>query len=242
MYPFLQLGPVAIPTKAFLYLLGLAWGLTLLEWTAAKRNLPPDQVYRIAIISLGAGFIMARLGFIAQHWAAYAGQWLGLIWPLHEGYWLPAGLVGASVALLFALRASQLPPAAVFDAAVPTLLSWAAVIALADGLAGPGRGRPLAFDWLTSHPVQLYEIGWAGLVAWLWWRVAPTQPFAGWSTAVATAAYAFGRLLLAPLRAQPLTTDGGWLVAQLIFLGAVILALGWLAYWAEARPATQPDL
>jgi prolipoprotein diacylglyceryltransferase len=238
MYPFLQLGPVAIPTKPFLYLLGIWWGLSLLEWVAARRGLPAARVHQTAVIILAAGFITARLGFVAQNWSAYAGQWLGLIWPLHEGFLPVAGWVGAAVALLFTLRATQQPPAPLADAAVPTLLSWAAVVSLADGLAGPGRGRETAWlaGILEQHPVQLYEIGLAGVVAWLWWRLSPQQPFAGWGFALATAAYAFGRVWLAPLRAAPLLTSDGWLVAQIAFLAVLIAALGWLAYRAGQPP------
>ncbi|MBK8431943.1 MAG: prolipoprotein diacylglyceryl transferase [Chloroflexi bacterium] len=240
MYPFLQLGPVAIPTKPFLYLLGIWWGLSVLEWFAARRGLPAARVHQTAVIAVAAGFITARLAFVAQNWASYAGQWLGLIWPLHEGYLPVAGWVGAAVALLFALRATQLSPAEVGDAAVPTLLSWVAIHSLADGLAGPGRGQ--ASNWLfAQHPIQLYEMLWVGLVAWVWWRLHARQPFAGWGLAVATAGVAFGRLLLTPLRADLLLTAGGWSVAQMAYLAVMSAALIWLAVRSPSSPNEIPS-
>lgn len=236
MYPFLQLGPVALPTKAFLYLLGMWWSLSLLEWTAVRRALPAAQIYQAAVISVASGLAAARLAFIAQNWSAYANNWLAMLWPLHEGYQPPLGFVVAIGVAILALRAYQLPLAAVGDAAVPALASLLILHALTDWLAGPGLGQASPWPWLPQHPVQLYEMILAAGLWLIWWRTNGQQPFVGWSLAFVMGGYSFGRIFLLTFRANLWFTATGWPVAQWVYLLLLCGAWGWLA-WHTQPPA-----
>ena len=232
MYPFLPLGPLAIPTQPFVTILGIFAALYLLERTAVWLNFDPEQLSKLGTITLLAGFLGARFTYVFLHWDNYAANLSSIVWPLTSGYSLAGGVLGGLAAIFFYSRARDWLLTAVADLLAPSVLVGLAALSLADFLGGSGYGLPLAAG--LRHPVQLYEMLAAGLGLFLWWWALPTRPFAGSLALLATAGYTAGLLLAAPFWANPWLVGGGWLGWQVVYLGLLLLALGLLAWQWQA--------
>ncbi|HEX6386737.1 MAG TPA: prolipoprotein diacylglyceryl transferase family protein [Anaerolineae bacterium] len=240
MLPTINIGPFVFPTAGLVYIFGVWACLNLIDWSARRLDLEPETTYALGATGVLAGFIGARLTFVALHWPAFQENLLGIVWPLTTGYNAWGGVVVGLAAAFFYGRARQLPPAATLDALAPGLVAGLIVISLADLLAGPGFGTLTLLPWgieqfgLYRHPVQIYEII-VGIVALLvWWWLAGRRAFAGQLFLATTAVYSAGRLFVDAFRANTWITNDGWHVLQIISLAALLASLLLLA-----RPINQ---
>lgn len=242
MLPTLNLGPVVLPTASLIYIAGIWLALLAVEKAAERLKLHVPWTYNVAAIALAAGFIGAKVVFVATHWDAYRQNLLGIIWPLTSGYNLWAGLFAAFWAAFFYGRARGLPPGSTLDALAPGLLAGAMTISLADFLAGPGYGTESQIPWsivlfgISRHPVQLYEIAVALLALLTWLLYLKRRDYEGQLFLLATAVFSAGRLLVDAYRANALLTTGGYHVLQIGALAVLVVAMVFLM-----RAATHVD-
>ncbi len=249
MVPTLHIGRFVFPTAGLTFILGAWLCLTVIERTAKRLNLDVTATYTLAVAGLLAGFIGARLTFVALYWPAYQQNLLGIVWPLTSGYQPWGGLVCGVLAMFFYGRARQLPLAATLDALAPGLILGFMVVSLADFLGGPGYGTLTAVPWGVSqygvrrHPVQLYEILAGGVVLLAWWQLATRRKYAGQLFLVALAIYSAARLVLDAFRDNTWLTAGGYHAWQLISFVIMLICLFLLAYLHEkhAAPAVLTD-
>ena len=164
MLPTVNLGPLVIPTAGLVYILGIWTALSAVERAAARLGQPVAATYNLAVTGLAAGFVGARLTFVALHWQAYAQQPLGIIWPLTSGFSPEAGLLIGVAAAFFYGRAQRLPLAATLDALAPGLLVALLAVSLADFLAGPGYGIADDLPWSINVPHEFDPGASAGLL------------------------------------------------------------------------------
>lgn len=231
MLPTLNIGPLVLPTANLVAILGIWLGLVTTEKAAERLQLHVPWTYNLATIALAAGFIGARLAFVATHWNAYRQNLLGIIWPLTSGFDPWAGLLVALLAAVFYGRARRLHAWTTLDALAPGILVGFMTISLADFLAGPGYGIEADLPWSISlfgirrHPVQLYEllVAVVALLAWLHHR--PRRVFPGQLFLLSAALYSAGRLFVDAFRANPMLTEGGFHVVQLVALVVLVAAL-----------------
>lgn len=228
MFPFLPLGPLAIPTEPFIVILGVFGALLLLEHTAVALQFDREKFSQLGTITLLAGFVGARFTHVFFYWADYATNPLGILWPLTSGYSAFGAILGGVAAIFFYSRARKWSYTAVADVLAPSVLVGLAALSLADWLGGSGYGVPLSET--MRHPVQLYEVLAAGLGLFLWWWARPTRPFAGSLALLATAGYAAGMLFALPFRANPWLVGQGWLGGQLVYAALLWLALGGMVW------------
>ncbi|HSM55342.1 MAG TPA: prolipoprotein diacylglyceryl transferase family protein [Candidatus Sulfomarinibacteraceae bacterium] len=238
MLPTINIGPLVLPTAGLVYILGIWIALSVVEKAAATLRLHVAATYTVSVTALAAGFIAARVVFVATHWSAYAENLLGIIWPLTSGFNFSAGLLAGVAGGFFYARARQLPAGATLDALAPGILVGLAVVSLADFLAGPGYGKEADLLWsvdlfgIQRHPVQVYEMLVAGLALLGWHLYRSRREYQGQLFLLATAIYSAGRFFVDTFRANAWLTDGGYHVLQivllLIFMGCLML-LGHLA-------------
>ncbi len=235
MWPTLQLGPLVIPTGGLVLILGVWLALSVVERAAIRLELDVPATYGVAMVTLIAGFVGARLVFVLLHWEAYLQNPLGILWPLTSGFDFWGGLLIGGLAGMYYGRWKRLPLAATLDALVPGLLVALISVSLADFLAGPGYGDETQLPWSVNlfgvrrHPVQLYEML-VGGIALLAWRVAVRRgPRHGDPFLVAVAAYCAGRLLVDAFRADSPLVAGGYHLVQIASLAIMIIALALLA-------------
>ena len=83
MFPTLNVGGVVFPTTGLVILLGTWLGLALVERTASRVGQNQQLLYGVAVTAVFAGFVGARLTFVAQFWSAFQENLLNIIWPLN---------------------------------------------------------------------------------------------------------------------------------------------------------------
>ena len=256
MYPTLNLGPFVFPTAGIVYLLGVWLSLTLIERAAKQLHLNVEATYGLVVTGLIAGFLGARLLFVAEYWAAFQENLLGIIWPLTSGYNLGGGLFFGAAGAFFYGRYKRLPLWPTLDALTPGILTAFLTISLADFLAGPGYGILTRMPWgisvfgIRRHPVQLYEIILGLLALLLWWRVSSAQvrdlnnptaarrTFPGQSFLLTMSLYSAGRLFLDIFRDNAWITANGYHIIQIIALLVLLGCLVFLARYDAQKPAT----
>lgn len=243
MLPTISLGPLVLPTAGLVYIIGAWFILSVIERAAKALNLDVEATYNLSTIALVAGFIGARLTFVALHWSAYQDNLAGIVWPLTSGFDIWGGLFFGIAAAFFYGRFRQLPPFATLDAIIPGLLTAFIVISMADFFGGPGYGEETGVFWgislfgIRRHPVQLYEILVGGLALFAWWRVLPNRTFNGQLFLIGTAVYSAGRLLTDAYRANAWLTDSGYHILQFFSLFTLLASLTILARKMTTAPA-----
>ena len=113
MLPYLNLGPIGLPTAPLAYILGMWLALYAVDRAARRLGQEPEQRYGLAAVALIGGFVGARIIFILLHWSSYDDNLLGLIWPLTSGYNAAGGvIIGVAAAFFPAARANASAAAA----------------------------------------------------------------------------------------------------------------------------------
>ncbi len=232
MFPTLNVGGVVFPTTGLVILLGTWLGLALVERTASRVGQNQQLLYGVAVTAVFAGFVGARLTFVAQFWSAFQENLLNIIWPLNTGYNVWGGVVVGLVAAFFYARVKRLHFWPALDALTPGLVFALMVASLADFMGGPGYGALTAVPWgmtqfgVRRHPVQLYELVVGGLALLAWWRASRREryevarPF--W---VATAVYSVGRLFVDAFRDNVPVVGDGYHLVQIVSLALLLVAL-----------------
>jgi phosphatidylglycerol:prolipoprotein diacylglycerol transferase len=228
MFPTINIGPLVFPTAGIVYLLGVYLSLTLIERAAKRLQLDVGATYGVAVTALLAGFVAARLLFVATYWASFSENLLSIIWPLTSGYNLAGGLFFGAAAAFFYGRYKQLPLWPTLDALTPGLITAFLTVSLADFLAGPGYGTLTSVPWgiavfgIRRHPVQIYEIILGVAALGIWQQVVKRRPPAGQAFLLTMALYSAGRLFLDAYRDNAWLTADGYHVVQIVSLGVML--------------------
>jgi prolipoprotein diacylglyceryl transferase len=202
-----------------------------------------DHVFTVALWSIPAGIIGARLYHVATDWRSFRGRWGDVvkIWEGGLGVWGGVALgtlvgvvvvrrIGADLSKFLAACAVGIPVAQAIGRVGnwwnqelfgrPTSLPW--------GLEIDERFRPAEYvSFTTFHPTFLYEATWCLLVATLVvvvqrrWNIFDGRLFASY-----VALYTFGRFWIERVRIDDASMIGPFrineLVSLLVFVGAVI--------------------
>lgn len=237
MLPYLNLGPIGLPTAPLIYILGVWLALYAVDRAARRLGQAAETVYALASLALLSGFIGARLLFVLLHWSSYDDNLLGIIWPLTSGYNAAGGVLLAVAAAVFYGRWRRLPLWPALDALAPGLLIFLMAVSLADFLGGAGYGSLTAMPWginmfgVQRHAVQFYEVlvGAAALGVW-WVATSPRRgSWAGRPFLLAVAVYAAGRLFVDAYKETTPVMGGGFHVVQVVALFILLLALSLMA-------------
>lgn len=231
MYPAIDLGPLVLPTSAFIYIIGVWVCLALAERVARRLDLDAEIMAGLVTTGIFAGFVGARLTFVFIYWSAYQDNLLGIIWPINSGFNVWGGLLFGAAAMFFYGRYKQIPAAPYLDALAPVIVTGLLFVSLADFLGGPGFGTFTSMPWginnfsIRRHPVQLYEVGVAVIALLAWWYYQKRRVFEGQLFLITTAVYGFGRLFVDAFRANTWVTSEGWHGLQILCLLAVLSAV-----------------
>jgi phosphatidylglycerol:prolipoprotein diacylglycerol transferase len=222
MMPTLQIGPLALPLPALIWMLGLWLGLTLAEKHAARRGVDPNTLSALVLLGLAGGAAGGLLTLALSDPAILVQDPLGLRLALvNPGLLDPWGAAaGALVVSLIYAQRKKLSLWPTLDALTPLLALLTLSMPLANLASGAAYGLPTSLPWgvelwgASRHPVQIYEALAAALVlAWAWpsratWMQAPPGryflSFVAVSAGAALALHAWraGGALLAGLRSS----------------------------------------
>ncbi|MCA9927177.1 MAG: prolipoprotein diacylglyceryl transferase [Anaerolineales bacterium] len=241
MYPTFNIGPFAFPSAGLVIIFGAYVTLWVVEKSAVRLNQNQSALYALASTALLAGFVGARLAFVAEYWAAFRENLLGIVWPLNTGYTPWAGVLIGLVAAFFYGRYKQLSPLNTLDALTPALIVGLMVVSLADFLGGPGLGTLTGVLWgisqygIRRHAVQLYELLVGASALLVWWQFSKKKQQPGRLFLMGTAVYSAGRLFFDAYRDTDRLTASGYHITQIVLLLILLTAIFFLGLISESR-------
>ncbi|MDD2696529.1 MAG: prolipoprotein diacylglyceryl transferase [Anaerolineales bacterium] len=241
MLPILNLGPLAIQTTGLVILLGIWVALSLVERVAPLYQVPPNQLYNLALIAILAGVIGGRLSYIAQYPAAFLASPASAI-SLNTGLVDPlGGYVAAGIAGAIYIQRKSLDWGRTLDSLAPGFAALLVAIGLAHLASGSHYGLPSDLPWAMEmwgsrrHPAQLYEILAALGITVLTWPKLGLVPrhVPGMSFWVLVALSAAARLFLVAFQADSPLLAAGIRSAQVTAWLALAFSLGMLNWLAR---------
>ncbi len=226
-YPIIAMfGPFTVTTWGFFVALGFLAGLFFIAKEAKRRGLDIDEVYTFALISIVAGLLGARIGWIiTEGWGINFREALrfwggGLIW--HGG--IIGALLGTYAYAVFK-KINFLKYADVFAIGIPL---GHAIGRIGCFFGDYHLGRVTEVPWAIlvngepRHPVTLYELIFLVPLFLILWKIRKKEKFDGWMLGIYILSYAAIRFLLDFFRTDP--TYLGLTVAQYVSVFAVAAA------------------
>ena len=244
MMPFLNLFGVAIAFPPLLVLVGIWLGSGLSEKFADRFKFPANEVFNLIFYGLLGFVVGGRLGYAAQHPAAFAGSPLNLL-SRNFGLFDPLSGVAAGLIVLYVYgQRKKLTLWSTLDALTPAMAVFLLAVPLANLASGDAFGAPTDLPWGIElwgeirHPVQVYEAFAAGLILWLLWPGKTRQGAApGVYFLQFAAASALARLFFEGLRGSSPVTVLDLRVYQLAAWVVLAAALWGLAQRSKAAEA-----
>ena len=230
MLPFLTLGPLAIPSKPFVFIVGFFAALWLVDYVVDQIDADPEWTRSLAFNSVILGMIGGRLVFAATHWEASLANPTSIIWPITFGYSLWGAVVSGLLVIIYNCRKQRVTVLKLLDAFVEPILILLAAWVIGDFLGGPGYGAPSSLGWLPIHPVQIYEFIVIVITFVIVRRWRQFKQFDGWRLLVCSALLAFGFLITLNFRGGSATVGNGWQINQntaFLVLASTLSALIW---------------
>ncbi len=267
MYPRLTTWPFTIPTYGVLVATAFLVGLWITSRQAKRAGLDAARVTDLAVWSLIAGMVGARLMLLAVDWRDYLANPREMISLLRSGGVFYGGLILGLPTALWLRRRYHLPLLPTVDVLAPGLAIGQAIGRLGCLAAGCCFGRHTTVSWAVIfrdvyaqrnvgtpldtplHPTQIYE-SLATLVLFLalvW--LAPRKRFQGQVAWLYLCGYAVLRFVIEYFRGDLRGSVFGGLLStsQLISIVVFIVAMAILPYLIrtqrrgrEQSPAAAP--
>lgn len=241
MLPVLNIGPLAIPTPAFILLIGFWLGLELAEKQAELFGASPKHIYNLTLVAVIAGLVGARVTFLVQVPQVLLDSPLSLLSPRPEMLDAAGGVVIAILAAGVYLWRQRLKPWVMLDALTGLLVVLGVTLGLSHFASGDAFGAPTTLPWAIElwgqmrHPSQVYETLAALAIGWLVWpgsRIAQSskaRPGLRWWAFLALSAAA--RLVLESFRGDSTLILGLFRQAQVIAWFVLAVSLWQIGRW-----------
>ena len=220
----------------------------------ARRLVPDERVYPYALWVLFGGLVTARLGHVADNWAAYAPDPLRILAFWGGGIAVTAAPIGSTIAGVVAARRLRLPVGAMLDVSAIGIVIGLAIGRIGDLINGEHHavacsGLPWCIRYTSAdtlgqaayvQPVVVYDglldLGIAAL-AYTFWRREWLRHPQGRAYLIVLGLYGAGRFASSFLRLDPVVL-AGLQEAQVLGLAYVAVAgASWLALRPRVRSA-----
>lgn len=254
--PFLfQLGPFSVRWYGFLIAIGIALAIWIARREFRRRGLDPEHVYSIALWTVPAGIIGARLYHVITDWSRFADHLERIPLVQEGGLGMPGVIAGGALGAWYGARRCGIGFGTVADAIAPGLILAQAIgrwgnYANQELFGGPSsqpwaveiapQFRPERFaEYTTFVPTFLYESLWnlgvflvlmLVLIPRLWNRVRPGTIFAFYLLL-----YGLGRLWIESQRVDPAHVIAGVRLNDWVFGVVVIGAAAFIAVSLRRR-------
>ena len=247
--PFVfQAGSFGLRWYGLLIAIGIALAIWIARREFRRRGLDPEHVYSIALWTVPAGIIGARLYHVATDWHLFAGHLERIPLIQQGGLGMPGVIAGGALGAWYGARRCGIGFGTVADAIAPGIILAQAIgrwgnYANQELFGGPSTApwaveiapqfRPERYlDVATFTPTFLYESLWnlgvflvlIGIVIpRLWDRVRPGTIFAFYLLL-----YGIGRLWIESLRIDPAHVLLGVRLNDWVFGAVVVGAALWI--------------
>ena len=164
MFPIINIGPAAIQASGFILLLSLFLGTWLTGKFSAELGTNADAIENSILVSLIAGILGARIGFMLKNTTIFISNPVSLFSLTPSMLDTSFGvLVGVLTAFILAQK-KNLPLWPTLDSLTPLLMLLFTGIHLSNFANGNAYGLPTNLPWgvqlwnAARHPVQVYAI------------------------------------------------------------------------------------
>lgn len=153
MYPYLfKIGPFHAGSYGAMLALGFLTTWYLLEKEMKRTNLNPASASSIIFSAMVGGILGAKIYFLLQHYKDVIADPVGMIFTGNGLVWY-GGLIGGSLAVLWAIKKAKLPLLFTVDLIAPLLALGYVFGRMGCQLAGDGDyGIPSKLPWAMSYP------------------------------------------------------------------------------------------
>ncbi|MFZ6028408.1 MAG: prolipoprotein diacylglyceryl transferase [Chloroflexota bacterium] len=175
MFPLVHIGPAILQTAGLILLVGTWLGVWVMERNAHRLGVSGETLSNLVWAGLVIGGLGARLGYIAQHPAAFAGDLASIFSPnpaLLDGW--SGVFAGVFAGAIYGKRKGlHLWPT--LDSLTPGLAIMGVAAGLAHFASGQAYGAVTALPWAIHlwgamrHPTQAYEILAASVILLITW-------------------------------------------------------------------------
>ncbi len=246
MHPILlQLGPLTLRSYGLMMALGFAMGIILTSLLTKREGRATEPVLDMAVWTMIGGIVGARILYVLVNPAEYAEHPAEIFKVWRGGLVYYGGLIGAGFATYYWLRKHKQPIWAVADCLAPGLAAGQVLGRVGCYLNGCCYGSvnqehgvifPEVADGLPHLPVQLYEAGFALLLAYALYQLKKHRSFAGQIFWLYVLAYGLGRFALEYFRGdfeRGILISNALSPSQWISLAGVVWALAMLRYLSQ---------
>ncbi len=247
----LEIGGLTLHGYGLVMGLAIVIAIAVTEWGLKRQHVDPARFTGLALVSVAAGFVGARLYHVASEPTHFWDNPGDIVKVWEGGLGIYGGVLGGAAVGLWLAPRFGIPRRAVADAAVPGILLAQAIGRLGNYFNQELFGRPFDGAWAlrvdlarrpagfedaaTYHPTFLYEqlgtLTAAGIFLWLLVNWTTRTP--GILMPLYVSAYSFVRLLVEPLR---IDDAHEWLgVRQNVWVAGVLFVGGLVVAWIMHR-------
>lgn len=241
MKPILfDFGAIKVYSYGLFLALAFLASLIVARKAAKEKNLDPDLMYDLVILSALFGVIGGRVSYVAYNWKEYAGNPLSILYFSQGGLTIYGGfalalLVGS--VWVFYKRLSWFMVADIVALAMPLGIAIARVGCFLNGCCygtateGPfGVVFPALSDFIRRHPTQIYELIYALAIFFFLWSFRMRFTRDGDIFFSFIGIYGFFRIFNEFLRVNP-DFFLGLTGSQLVSVLAIAISLGYFLIW-----------
>ena len=242
MYPTIfSWGAVRIHSYGLMVAVGVFLAISFLRRSARKIHVDPNQIVDLALVTLLAGFVGARVFYVTQFWQYFRSVPIDILKLWQGGIVLYGGLVGGFLGFWIFIKVHRLSFLSLLDLFIPA-------VALAQGfgrlgcfLNGCCFGTRTTLPWgvlfpfleYRVHPTQLYESFFCfllfGFLLILWYKRSSSTP--GIVSSTYFILYPIGRFFLEFLRGDNSKLFLNLTLAQWISFVILLFALPLLVFF-----------
>jgi len=237
-----EIGPFPIRWYGILISTGVALGIILAYRECIRQRIDPDHILNIAIFSLPAAFIGARLYYVIFRWNdyfRYHPDEILAVW--HGGLAIHGGVIGGFIAGYLVVKKYKLNFWKMADIVAPSIILGQAIGRWGNYFNQEAYGYVTDLPWAMfidgayRHPTFLYESLWnLGIFGYLIWRRYQPETKQGELIVSYAILYSIGRFTIESFRTDSLMV-GPLRTAQVISL--VLIAVGLAVYYLIIRKA-----
>ena len=250
----LVIGPLTLHFYGLCIALGVIAAVIISSrrWEARGGN--PDDIATLALWTVPAGVIGARIYHVATDWKTYRGNWGDAFRITQGGLGIPGGILAGVLVGLVVVRIKKLPAADLLDVVAPAIPVAQAIGRLGNWFNQELYGRPTTLPWglkidsprpgyeqyTAFHPTFLYEALWnlmlAGVLVLIDRRKILRR---GELFALYVLGYSIGRFFVEELRIDQASLVLGFRINTWTSSLSALGALGYLI-WSRLRPEPTP--
>lgn len=209
---------------------GMLAGLLIAYYRAPKHDIKSDHVIDLALISIPAGIVGARLYYVLLNWEFYGGDFFKIINLRSGGLAIHGGLILGILAAVICCKLWRISPLNLLDLMVPSIALAQAIGRWGNYFNQEAHGGPTDLPWgilvqgERVHPTFLYESLWCLLMFFVLIAIDNRSRFTGRAFLAYGVLYSFERFFVEQLRTDSLMV-GSFKAAQLVSASVFVVFL-----------------